>query len=183
MRDLRSRRPSLASWSVGVAREAQPRRSNPSTLAFGVPTCDEGTIRSRACDRTRGEPSAAQRRAFPPSITIYIWICQRICIYLQARTCIRRYMGLAFSRCRSLQVRPQKQSHGVRMRLPKYAQAAVRSRLVRFFCKTGCRSTRYGEASKSSWDVTDVRIDPDLYVTCLKCGGRQPDKSNWTRVI
>lgn len=76
----------------------------------------------------------------------------------------------------------RQQIHEGVMQIPKYALNAPRNRLVRFLCKTMCRATRVGEVSKMDWNANGVKNDPELYVTCLKCGGRQQDVSNWVRV-
>lgn len=67
------------------------------------------------------------------------------------------------------------------MPIPKYAQATPPSQLVEFLCKTSCRQKRYGKVSKESWGSDNSRPAPDLWVTCLRCGGEQNDSSNWIR--
>jgi hypothetical protein len=66
--------------------------------------------------------------------------------------------------------------------IPKYAQSTPRTQLVKFLCKSSCGKTRYGRVSKALWPSTGPNLDSDLYVTCLRCGGRQHDNYNWIRV-
>jgi hypothetical protein len=68
------------------------------------------------------------------------------------------------------------------MQIPQYAKHIERHKLVNFFCKSSCKKMRWGEVSKSSWQGDGTGIDHDLYVTCLRCLGRQFDKSNWIRI-
>jgi len=66
------------------------------------------------------------------------------------------------------------------VKIPKYAKGVPRCRLVRFFCKTACRTGRFGEVSDPNWQPDDA--SSDVFVRCLKCGNSQPDKSNWEKV-
>ncbi len=68
------------------------------------------------------------------------------------------------------------------MPLPKYAASTPRNLLVQFLCKSSCGKGRYGRVSKSNWSSQGVNTDPELFVTCLYCGGKQLDSYNWARV-
>lgn len=65
------------------------------------------------------------------------------------------------------------------MPIPQYAQSTPRHLLVKYLCKSRCGTSRYRRVSKFPWSREGVNQDPDLYVTCLKCGGKQYDKYNW----
>ncbi len=68
------------------------------------------------------------------------------------------------------------------MAIPKYAQHVPKHRLVQYLCKSSCIKTRYGEVSKYPWSSDGANYDPDLFVTCLRCGGIQRDSYNWSRL-
>jgi hypothetical protein len=68
------------------------------------------------------------------------------------------------------------------MVLPKYAQSTPKHLLVKYFCKRKCANTRYGRVSKVPWTPVGLNDDPELFVTCLFCGGKQSDKYNWIRM-
>ncbi len=68
------------------------------------------------------------------------------------------------------------------MSIPNYAASTPRELLVKFLCKSSCAKGRYGRVSKSPWSSQGVNTDPDLFVTCLVCGGKQRDSYNWARV-
>lgn len=67
------------------------------------------------------------------------------------------------------------------MKIPQYALGTHRHLLVKFFCKTGCHVMRYGQVSTADPSANE-NINSEPFVTCLKCGGRQQDKANWTIV-
>jgi hypothetical protein len=68
------------------------------------------------------------------------------------------------------------------MAIPKYAQGVPRNLLVNYLCKSRCAKMSYGKVSKFSWSKDGSKLDHDLYVTCLKCGGTQRDNYNWINV-
>lgn len=68
------------------------------------------------------------------------------------------------------------------MGLPKYAASTPRALLVQFVCKSSCGKGRYGRVSKPSWTEQGPKTDPELFVICLRCGGKQFDSYNWVHV-
>ena len=64
------------------------------------------------------------------------------------------------------------------MSLPKYAAGRSQEELVRISC-TACASNRYGLLNKPYIATRYAGIDPEVFVTCLKCGHKQIDAENW----
>lgn len=70
------------------------------------------------------------------------------------------------------------------MAWPKYAASYENRKhlLAQYLCKRKCNAIRYGVVSKQPWTNAGQPKDPDLYVTCLMCGGTQDDNYNWGRL-
>ncbi len=64
------------------------------------------------------------------------------------------------------------------MALPKYAEGHSKEALVRIACQS-CGSNRFGLLNKPFAATINVGLDPEIYVTCLKCGHKQFDAENW----
>ena len=64
------------------------------------------------------------------------------------------------------------------MALPKYAEGHSKEELVRITCQA-CDSNRYGLLNQPYIATSFAGIDPEVYVTCLKCGSKQIDAENW----
>lgn len=67
------------------------------------------------------------------------------------------------------------------MALPKYAEGRSKEELVRITCEA-CATSRYGLLNKPYAATINVGIDPEIFVTCLKCGHRQFDAENWSDI-
>jgi hypothetical protein len=68
-------------------------------------------------------------------------------------------------------------------RLPNYAAAADRKRVVRLLCKGRCCKTRWAEmrVDYPGEDVLRRSRVLDFAATCLKCGYTARDPYNWYR--
>ncbi|MDT4883528.1 hypothetical protein D3C80_2211500 [compost metagenome] len=64
------------------------------------------------------------------------------------------------------------------MALPKYAAGYSKDDLVRINCES-CKSNRHGLLNKPKASTAFVHVDPEIFVTCLKCQHRQRDAENW----
>ena len=69
------------------------------------------------------------------------------------------------------------------MRLPQYASGVPSSLIVRFICRRSCGIQRFGRSSKRDWPFYGPSADPQLFVTCLVCGGVQSNCQDWERVF
>jgi len=67
------------------------------------------------------------------------------------------------------------------MGIPKYAQGADYSRLVRVLCKKKCMSITYAEMIQPhpGWNVLKESDVFKYQAKCLKCGGIAEDPYNW----
>ena len=63
--------------------------------------------------------------------------------------------------------------------LPAYAAKIPADLRVRYFCKSQCKSETYGEVSDANWHSVGHSSALSVVVTCGRCGGQQPDRSNW----
>lgn len=64
------------------------------------------------------------------------------------------------------------------MALPKYAAGHTKEELVRIFCQA-YESNRYGLLNRPYLATSLAGVDPEVFVTCLKCGNKQTDGENW----
>jgi len=110
--------------------------------------------------------------------------CQDVALD-QRRGLIAHAEGKGYSQVEieSLISLPRDRSNDFIGSLPKYAQSADRSKIVKILCKGHCGTSRLAELNKPYPGQDELRSAPmgEYEAKCLKCGSTASDNYNWHR--